>query len=226
MSRPVVAVSPHLDDAVFSAGATLAALAAQGCDVRVVTAFTRSVLEPTGFALACQTDKGLAAGVDYMALRRAEDVEALRRLGLPPPVHLPFAEAPHRGYASAAELFAGVCEEDDTGLTHELAEALSGHLEGADLVLAPLGLGAHVDHLLILAALGSRALVRWHDLPYALREPASPQASSFPPATAFLQRKLDACAAYATQLDFQFGGETAMRSALAALPERFDAPLP
>lgn len=222
MSRRAVAVSPHLDDAVFSAGASLAALAAQGWDVRVVTAFTASVPAPTGFALACQTDKGLAADVDYMGLRRAEDAEALRRLGLPAPVHLAFAEAPHRGYASAAELFAGARADDD--IAPALAEVLAPELEGVELVLAPLGLGNHVDHLQVLAALGTRPVVRWHDAPYALRIPVPDGAVTWPPAAAVHARKLEACAAYTTQLGFQFGGEAAMRSALADVPERWDAP--
>jgi len=221
VSRRAVAVSPHLDDGVFSAGATLAALAADGWDVLVVTAFTASVPDPSRFALACQTDKGLAPEVDYMALRRAEDAAALRRLGLPPPVHLPLPEAPHRGYASAAELFAGVRGDDH--VASALSEALTPHLVDADLVLAPLGLGGHVDHQQVLAALGARAVVRWHDLPYALREPGPAGAQVLPAAAGHAEAKLDACAAYASQLDFQFGGEDAMRTTLGRVDERFDA---
>ena len=68
-----LALSPHLDDAAFSCGGTLAALAAEGWDVVVATLFAASVEAPTGFALACQTDKGLPADADYMAIRRAEE---------------------------------------------------------------------------------------------------------------------------------------------------------
>ena len=66
--------------------------------------FTGNVAEPQGFALACQLDKGLGPEVDYMALRRAEDAQACGRIGATP-IHLPMLEAPHRGYADAAELF-------------------------------------------------------------------------------------------------------------------------
>lgn len=220
----VVAVSPHLDDAVFSAGAALAGLAADGWRVRVVTTFTRTVPDPTGFALACQTDKGLGPEVDYMALRRAEDVAAMEALGVDAPVHLGFAEAPHRGYESGPELFAGVHADDDAAAA--LVPALDRELEGADVVLAPVGLGGHVDHLVVIAALGDRPVVRWDDLPYALR--AGPHERSRPAATApvAIARKLDACAAYASQLGFQFGGEDAMRRALVGVPERFGGALP
>ena len=217
--RRAVAVSPHLDDAVFSAGTALATLAAAGWEVCVVTAFTRSVPEPTGFALGCQTDKGLGPEVDYMALRREEDAAALRALGLPPPVHLPFAEAPHRGYDSAPALFEAPRGDDE--IAAPLAAALAPLLDGADLGLAPLALGGHVDHLQVRAALRGRPIVSWHDLPYALRQAGPAAGHEQPPS----QAKLDACAAYASQLGFQFGGDAPMRAALTAAPERFDAPL-
>ena len=72
-----LALSPHLDDAAFSCGGLLAGLSAAGWRVVVATVFTASVPEPKGFALACQTDKGLDPSVDYMALRRTEDAAAL-----------------------------------------------------------------------------------------------------------------------------------------------------
>ena len=77
-----LALSPHLDDAAFSCGGLLASLAREGWHVVMATLFTASVADPTGFALACQLDKGLPAEVDYMALRRAEDVRAAAEAGL------------------------------------------------------------------------------------------------------------------------------------------------
>ena len=230
-----VAVSPHLDDAVFSAGAALARLAAAGWEVQVVTVFTASVPDPRGFALACQLDKGLGPDVDYLALRRAEDREAVRRLGLgTPPVHLPFPEAPHRGYESAPALFAGP-RAGDAGIVGEVRAALAPLVDDADLVLAPVGLGGHVDHLQVLAALAPLAdPVLWHDQPYALRlDCAPPSGWEDVAGQGARARKLDAAAAYATQLAFQFpardgvpAGERAMRRALGAAAERFDRPLP
>ncbi|MCH2488188.1 MAG: PIG-L family deacetylase, partial [Erythrobacter sp.] len=92
MSR-VLAISPHLDDAVFSAGGTLAEHAMAGDEVTVLTCFTGNVPEPTGFALACQLDKGLAPDIDYMALRRDEDHDACAKIGATA-LHWPFLEAP------------------------------------------------------------------------------------------------------------------------------------
>jgi len=223
----VLAVSPHLDDAAFSCGATLARLAREGHEVTVVTVFTASVEAPTGFALACQTDKGLAADVDYLALRRAEDDAALAALGARG-VHLGHREAPHRGYDSAAALFAGV-RPDDTVATPVAADlaALAAELR-SQLVLAPQGRGAHVDHLQVLNAVRSAGLapVCWYaDTPYVLRDPDAPTAEALPDGLAALvvelaPADLDAlCAAacaYTSQLGFQFGGAAETAAALRA----------
>ena len=218
----VLAVSPHLDDAAFSAGATLAALADAGHEVTVVTCFTRSVPDPTGFALACQLDKGLSAGVDYLALRRAENAAATAVLGASP-VDLDLPEAPHRGYTSAPDLFAGVHPGDD--VWREVADLLAGLT--ADLWLAPQALGAHVDHLQVLRAVASLDLpvLWWRDSPYVLRRPDAVPGADLPGGLATIElpqladRRADACACYTTQLGFQFGGEAGMRAALADLPE-------
>ena len=245
-------LSPHLDDVAFSCGATFAALAARGWDAHLVTVFTRSIPNPRGFALACQTDKGLAPEVDYMALRRAEDAAAARALGAASVRWLAHAEAPHRGYESAPALFAGVhaldrdawrpVAADITALVEELAPAV---------IFAPQAIGGHADHRHLVRAVAAvardgdftrrpLALAWYRDTPYIIRDPAALAPAPFgPPDTplealalpaddAALAAKLDACAAYPSQLGFQFGGEPAMRAALTQLArdeaERAGAP--
>ncbi|MEX5718062.1 PIG-L deacetylase family protein [Geodermatophilus maliterrae] len=218
----VTAVSPHLDDAAFSVGGTLAALADAGHEVTVVTCFTRSVPDPAGFALACQLDKGLPADVDYMALRRAEDAAAMAVLGATP-LHLDLPEAPHRGYTSAPDLFAGVHDGDDAW--RDVRAALAD--VPGDLWLAPQALGSHVDHLHVLRAVAGtgRPVLWWRDAPYVLRDPDAVPGPDLPGGLTTvelpqdLDRRADACACYATQLGFQFGGPEHVRTALAGLPE-------
>ena len=231
-----VAVSPHLDDAVFSAGGTLAALAAAGWRVRVVTCFTASVADPSPFALSTQLDKGLASDVDYMALRRAEDRAALTHLGAEA-LHLPLPEAPHRGYTSAPDLFAGQHPDDD--VAGPVRDALLPHLDGADLVLAPQAIGDHVDHRVVVdvvAALRPDALW-WRDAPYVLRRPDATPWRGVPPGPeqpvsigAQLPLKATAARCYVTQVGFQFGGPGEVAPALEALAraeaDRVGAPGP
>ena len=219
----VLAVSPHLDDAAFSAGATLAALADAGHDVVVVTVFTGSVPDPTGFALACQTDKGLAPDVDYMALRRAEDAAAQAVLGTAP-VHLPLREAPHRGYGSAPELFAGVHPGDVAWRRRRRRARADGGRRLARTAGARRARGPPAGR-----ARGRRA--RPSDGVVARRAVRPPRRRTRPPSPDLpdgltevelpgdRDRRADACACYATQLGFQFGGPEPMRAALAALGE-------
>lgn len=226
----VLAVSPHLDDAAFSAGGTLATLARRG-SVVVASVFTASVADPRGFALACQLDKGLGPGVDYMALRRAEDRAACAALGAEP-LHLPFREAPHRGYDSTAALFAAIRPDDR--VDEELAPALQALVDALapDLILAPQAIGAHVDHVQVVRALDRLALpapvLWWRDYPYTVRSdtPKQPWAARFgglaeiaaPLDAAAADAKRRACEAYVSQLGFQFGGVGALRRRLAEAP--------
>ncbi len=223
-----LALSPHLDDAVFSAGGTLNRLAREGWRVVVATVFTASVPAPAGFALACQLDKGLAAGVDYMAFRRDEDAAACRLIGAEP-VWLPFPEAPHRGYGSAAALFAGLRPDD--GIADAVAPALRKLFDAwhPALVLAPQAVGGHVDHLaLVRALLASEPTVPiawWRDYPYAIRperraEPLAGMFEGLDVAPSSLDEasraaKCRAALAYASQVGFQFGGPEALRAKLA-----------
>ncbi len=216
----LLAISPHLDDAVFSAGATLWRAARRGWRVVVATVFTGNVAQPTGFALACQLDKGLTADIDYMALRRAEDKEACARLGVEA-FHLPLLEAPHRGYDNAPALFADVHPGDSakTQVPRAIADLLADLRP--DILLAPLGIGGHVDHLVVrdaVAGLNNPPItLLWEDWPYLDRSDllARNQALSIPAGPNARAVKLSACTAYASQLGFQFGGEAALRDRLA-----------
>ena len=227
MTRTALALSPHLDDAVFSCGGTMAMLARAGWRVVVATLFTQSVADPQGFALACQLDKGLAADCDYMAMRRAEDRDAARALGLAEPIHVPLPEAPHRGYDSAAALFGPLSRRDAIAgpLRRAVRRLITDH--DPDLVLAPQAIGGHVDHVQVVEALAGtpRATLWWRDFPYVSRTaaPAQPFADRMRALPEHLVQidagaadaKYLACLAYGTQLGFQFGGRDGLRARLS-----------
>ena len=239
--QPVaLCISPHLDDAAFSCGGTLARLVAAGWAVHVATVFTASVPNPQGFALACQTDKGLPPDADYMAIRRDEDTVACAALDVMP--HwLAFREAPHRGYDDARSLFADVHAADDE-TWHEVAATLRPLVDrlAPSLLFAPQALGGHIDHRHVVRAVGALCKtarlddvlpVAWYrDTPYVLRDRAARPpmplhdwsagalgAHAVPLDEHALLVRQTACAAYTTQLPFQFGGVAAMRAAIAGL---------
>ncbi|WP_162924727.1 PIG-L deacetylase family protein [Rubrobacter indicoceani] len=240
MSGTAVFISPHLDDVVFSCGGTVAKLASRGWRCVLVTCFTRSVADPSGFALACQTDKGVPSGVDYMELRRSEDVESARISGVSRVVHLDHAEAPHRGYESAKSLFGGVYLGD--AVFEEVAVDLGFIIssEAPDLLFAPQGLGNHVDHLQVVQAVREVTekdregrpnprisrnphVFFYRDTPYAIRagqthpEPRLPSGLREIPVGLIpdnLETKLRATEAYGSQIGFQFDGPEKARASL------------
>jgi LmbE family N-acetylglucosaminyl deacetylase len=224
-------LSPHLDDAAFSCGATMAMLADAGWRVCLATAFTRRVHPAHGFALDCQLDKGLSPEVDYMALRQEEDEVAADILGVADLRWLDLPEAPHRGYASAPALFGPVREGDE--IWRDLAALVTDLMDELqpDVVLGPQGLGNHVDHRQMIVAIEHAMehdvlqgkLAFYRDTPYALRNPAALPIVTLKglPASEvsigpWLERKVAAACAYASQIGFQFGGATAAGAALRA----------
>lgn len=228
--RTALFLSPHLDDVVFSCGGTLAALAANGWRTILCTAFTGSVAEPTGFALACQTDKGLPRGADYMAVRRREDLEAAAILRASEARHWGLLEAPHRGYGSASELFSGLRHDD--AVWAQLVEPIRNVLRELEpeIVFVPQALGEHADHLQLVRGFLATVWpgpVHWYrDTPYAIRRPDAPRSALIPRAgrnitealsSDAMERKIAACAAYQTQIPFQFGGLSSLRDQLVTL---------
>ena len=221
-------VSPHLDDVAFSCAGTAASLKRLGWRVAVATVFTRSVPNPTGFALACQLDKGLPPEVDYLAIRRAEDAEFGRALGVDRLDWLDLPEAPHRGYDSAPALFAGVRPDD--GIAAEVGRRLDRLVADLDpaWIFAPQAIGNHADHRQVVRAILDRPgwldRVAWYrDLPYAAKFPAATAAPDLPAdlvevdftlAPVDLAAKSAGSACYATQVPFQFGGFEAIARVL------------
>lgn len=213
-------ISPHLDDAAFSCGGTLIKFARARWQVVLCTTFTASVERPTGFALACQTDKGLASDVDYMALRRAEDAHFAALSGATELLHLGLAEAPHRGYESAAALRGAVQADDDAWREAAACFVDIAAKRRPSIIFAPQAIGLHVDHVQTARAVRFSGLVDlapvcWYrDVPYAIHDADAPPCEHVPRGlmeqgcdiTRTLKRKVISCGAYVTQLGFQFGG--------------------
>ncbi len=233
MLKTALFISPHLDDVAFSCGGALIELRRNGWQTILCTVFTNSVLNPAGFALACQTDKGLSPEIDYMSLRRAEDLAFARIADANETLHLDFLEAPHRSYNSALELFAGIKTDDQ--IWRELAIEFKKVIEqtNPDLIFAPQGIGNHVDHLQTIKALLANdfaAPICWYrDTPYVIRNknvlpsdllPENLTEKAAAISAEALAKKIEGCAAYASQIDFQFGGAQKLAETLREFHRR------
>jgi LmbE family N-acetylglucosaminyl deacetylase len=151
----VVALSPHLDDAVWSVGWALADAARAGASVTVVTVLAG---DPTSLAAAGPWDVrcGFRGAGKAAETRRSEDVRACALLGVEP-VHLPFSD----------EQYARGGNDDDVW------SAVARRLEGAETVLAPGFPLSHPDHAWLAGLVLDRAdpgkLVLYAEQPYASR---------------------------------------------------------
>lgn len=141
LGRRVVVVSPHLDDAVLSLGATVAGAVRDGADVRVLTVFAG---DPQADTVASVHDRacGFATAGEAARRRRMEDLGALEVLGATP-VWLPFPDSDERR------------ARDDRAI----AEAVAREAAVADTVLVPgYPLTNEVHRRLTVLLLGGGAL--------------------------------------------------------------------
>ncbi|MGH3528896.1 MAG: PIG-L deacetylase family protein [Pseudonocardiaceae bacterium] len=211
--RRVLAISPHLDDAALSAGATLADFVARSADVDVFTLFAGTPPEPLSeVARAFHAKCGLPQDASAGALRIDEDRAAIDQLG---------ARAHHCGFLDAIYRRTPdgdwLCEQDramfddlpldSAGLlseiTHEIRRIL--HAVRPDLVLTCAAVGDHIDHRLtraaVLVAATTVPILLWEDLPYAIGRPPTTATPVTPTASSEAwERKWRAVACYTTQI--------------------------
>jgi LmbE family N-acetylglucosaminyl deacetylase len=155
---PVLVVSPHLDDAVLSAGQFLA-----GLPGAVVVTMLAGIPDPP-VTTPWDAASGFATSQEAVETRRAEDEAALALLKATP-AHLDFLDGQ---YAPA----------DPSALTDALVEQVERHRP--EFVLGPLGVH-HDDHERIrdavLAADLDVPLWLYEDLPYRVNRPEAAAAA-------------------------------------------------
>ena len=178
-------LSPHLDDVVFSCGGFIWDLTSSGQDVEVWTICTADPRPSSlsDFASELHNDWGLADNA-YQN-RRKEDQTALQILGAQSR-YLSFLDCIYRQsqngnhfYDSEEALFGGL-DATEFGLIDELIDQLESMIPDDATIIAPLGIGNHVDHELVRKAANrlSRSAYYYADFPYA-REPEGAEILSF-----------------------------------------------
>jgi LmbE family N-acetylglucosaminyl deacetylase len=217
-------LSPHLDDAALSCGGQIAQRTAVGQHVLIVTIMAG---EPpgeglTGYAQELHGRWQLAHNA--VAVRRAEDVAACRILGadfqhwaVPDCIYRLNPADGRPLYTDWAQITGGI-HEAERPLLDTLAQQLA-QLPACDQVIVPLGVGQHVDHLITRQAAErcfQETLTYYEDYPYvrapqalaAVIPPHDPdwQAESVSLTTAAIQTKIEAIAAFTSQLSTFFDG--------------------
>ncbi|GLY18691.1 PIG-L family deacetylase [Kineosporia rhizophila] len=231
----IIVLSPHLDDAALSCG-SLIARAAISQPVTVMTLFTSSTagrvsLSARAFLRQCNARSASL----LFEQRRAEDRVALRSIGVTG-VHLGLADALFRQREKSRllriasrlvpelscvyptfrrHIDAGRVSPHDRPLLDALEKRILLASGKGDLVLAPLGLGGHVDHVFtheLGARLSRHRSIGWYaDQPYVLRAGAPGEA---PTNTERVVHEVDRgvktelISWYGTQVTALFGTET------------------
>lgn len=178
-----VFVSPHLDDAVLSAGGKIIQLVHQGKRVCVVTVCTQgSDTSLTADGMKFLRMCGETSVKSLFSTRRKEDQDALRILGAEH-VHLGFFDGLYRTYTIRSQekpiypsfrsvFFGHLSRHDDTlmmQLIKTLKQLKKTMVAETSAVFTPLGAGGHVDHILTREAVCSvfrNRTIFWEDVPY------------------------------------------------------------
>ncbi len=234
-------LSPHYDDAVFSCGATIHRLTAGGDAVTVLTVMggvpEKERLPDTPFIRELHTRWN--AGDDPVRARITEDEAAVTSLGAAAQHLSVWLDCVYRVsrsdgkalYPDVTAIFGAIPADDPAAL---LPMVILPQAAAAQVIYAPLGVGHHVDHVLVRDwALELRnqnpgiALKFYEEYPYMQESTAVEQARQFfaerqPPLPLVAERtpveeadfaaKVQAMAHYQTQLSSFWDSPTTMES--------------
>lgn len=163
----ITVLSPHRDDAGFSLGLALGLWGAASVRLQVLNFFTQSAYAPHSPAKTAEEISAVREEEDRQALAFIHNgiVEtSLRLLDAPLRLHLPFSQITQESSAQR------ITRQELSALSQCIQQYCAG-----SLVLAPLGLGNHVDHTAVHRAavntLPPQTLAFYEDLPYATWTP-------------------------------------------------------
>lgn len=171
-------LSPHLDDVVFSCGAQIFQHTSRGKSVMIITlmAGEPDPNKPGNYAQSLHQRWRL--GSNAVAIRRKEDLFACAYIGAEA-VHWPYLDCIYRRdpdtgdplYQSDSSLF-GPIDPSESELISKLTTQMID-LPQRSIILAPLGVGNHVDHKITRKAatstIDAATLTFYEEFPYVYR---------------------------------------------------------
>jgi len=217
-------ISPHLDDAVLSAGGLIYEQTHAGMDVEIWTfmcGFPPSE-ELSPYAQILHKDWGISSAADVVTARRAEDIRAANMVGAKT-VYFDFLDCIYRRGRNGDWLYSYVFDpphEEEVDLPAQIAETIFARLKPTDQLVCQFGLGSHIDHILVRRAVDLLQLPVLYDvdIPYLFKAPEelAPNTAGMKEHThriteAGLKSWQDAISAYESQISSLFDSSDAMR---------------
>jgi LmbE family N-acetylglucosaminyl deacetylase len=170
-------LSPHLDDAVLSAGGLIYEQSHAGILVEIWTFMCGYAPEEavSPFAQLLHNMWGFSSAEETVRMRREEDKKAAAIVGASV-IHFDFLDCIYRRGADGEWLYSDVFtppRPEDAAIPAQIAETISPRLEPNDVLVCQLSVGSHVDHVLVRqgAELLGRSLRYDIDVPYIFYKP-------------------------------------------------------
>jgi LmbE family N-acetylglucosaminyl deacetylase len=170
-------LSPHLDDAVLSAGGLIYEQSHAGILVEIWTFMCGYAPEEavSPFAQLLHNMWGFSSAEETVRMRREEDKKAAAIVGASV-IHFDFLDCIYRRGADGEWLYSDVFtppRPEDAAIPAQIAETISPRLEPNDVLVCQLSVGSHVDHVLVRqgAELLGHSLRYDIDVPYIFYKP-------------------------------------------------------
>jgi LmbE family N-acetylglucosaminyl deacetylase len=171
-------ISPHFDDAVLSCGGLIWDQTQKGISVEIWTVCAGDA--PPGplslLAMVCHRQWGIETSEEVVAVRRIENQEAAAMVGAET-VNIGIPDCIYRRSPTGELLY----PEDvlvpihttEKNLDADIATALTSELQPDDMIVSPLAIGCHLDHVLTRHATEhlDRSIWYYADIPYLFNFP-------------------------------------------------------
>jgi LmbE family N-acetylglucosaminyl deacetylase len=184
-------LSPHLDDAVLSAGGFIHDQTKSGIAVEIWTfmAGAPSDTEYSPFAQLLHKQWGFSSAEETVRSRREEDKTAASMIGATT-VHFDFLDCIYRRDEDGGWPYYEITlppHKIDLNLPSQIADEISPRLKPDDVLVCQLAVGSHIDHVLVrmAAELLNRSLLYDVDVPYIFYKP-----EEFVPKSAGMKEKV------------------------------------
>lgn len=222
-------ISPHLDDAIYSAGGLIYEQTQSGVPVEIWTIMSKipEREELSSFAKKMHQLWGVKSARETMHIRREENEKATAIVGAENR-YLDFVDSLYRtgndGQALYNNSFLSL-HEDESDLPQRIAEKLFKNLEPNDKLVCPLAFGGHIDHVIVRDAVDLLSFSPFYmgDIPYLLyasrtlwRKTFSMKKKVLAISKVGLKVWLKAIRAYTSQLEVEFGNTEQMEESMTA----------